>query len=256
VGRGDVGGPGSALIFRDLPDGLAAGATTRQLAPDGLGAGETARRLAEALGAASAEISRVVQVHGCEVVEVSGPAVRGGDRVRGEADALITEMPDRLLAVSTADCVPILLADPETGWLAAVHAGWRGTALRIVDAVLDRLENRGVSPRNLLALFGPSISGSAYEVGPEVTGALRKALPAEAMAGGGIQPGRGDRSHVDLGLVNEALLLLRGVSAGRVRREPLCTATDADRFPSFRREGPRAGRIVTGIVRIERPLGA
>jgi len=256
VGGLDGGGPGAALLFQDLPDGLAAGATTRQLAPDGLGPGETARRLAEALGAPAAEVSRVVQVHGNKVVEVDGPVVRGNDRVRGEADALITSVPDRLLAISTADCVPLLLADPATGWVAALHAGWRGTALRIVDAVLDLLEARGVSPADLLALFGPSISGRAYEVGPEVAEALRKALPEKATSGGAITAGRGDRSHVDLGLVNESLLLLRGVSPGRIRREPLCTARDPDRFPSYRRDGPRAGRIITGIVRTERPQRA
>src|SRR5262249_39477984 len=143
--------------------------------PDDVGAAETARRLAIALGAPDSESARLKQMHGTSVVVLDDELQRGADRVGGEADALLSRVPGRLLAVASADCVPILLLDAESGWMAAVHAGWRGTAARILDAVLDVLEERGVLAGRLLALFGPSISRDRYEVGPEVVDALGRA---------------------------------------------------------------------------------
>jgi YfiH family protein len=205
------------------------------------------------LGAADAEVARLVQVHGHAVIEDETAPRRGADRVLGEADAVISRAEGRLLSVFTADCVPILLADGETGWMAAIHAGWRGTAARIVDAVLDRLEERGVAPGSLIALFGPSISGPAYEVGPEVAESLHASARSSRLPDGAVVPGRGGRHHVDLGLINEAFLLARGLRPERIRRPPLCTLSDPSRFPSYRRDGPGTGRIATGILRTSPP---
>ncbi len=239
--------------FGGLPPGFAAGYTTRPVAPDGTPADLVPRLLAGALGSADAEVVRLVQVHGRAVLEDDSRPRPGSDRVLGEADAVISRAEGRLLSVFTADCVPILLADGESGWMAAIHAGWRGTAARIVDAVLDRLFERGVAPASLFALFGPSISSAAYEVGPEVAEALLASgggIPFPALA---VVPGRGDRHHVDLGLINETFLLARGLLPERIRRPALCTLSDPHLFPSYRRDGPGTGRIATGIVRTALP---
>jgi hypothetical protein len=243
----------SAGRFDGLPRSFAAGYTTRRVAPDGTPADRVPRLLSGMLGSPDAEVVRLVQVHGREVIEDETEPGPGSDRVLGEADAVISRAEGRLLSVFTADCVPILLADEESGWMAAIHAGWRGTATRIVDAVLDRLEERGVAPASLFALFGPSISGPAYEVGPEVADALlalrgRTTLPDRA-----VLPGRDDRRHVDLGLINETFLLARGLRPERIRRPALCTLGDPLLFPSYRRDGPGTGRIATGILRTGSP---
>ncbi len=235
--------------FLGLPERYCAGYTSRRTGPDPTASAELPRILARDLGAGRAEVSRLRQVHGRQIVEATGEAVPGADRVLGEADALITRDAGRLLAIFTADCVPIVLVDPESGWISAIHAGWRGTALRIVDAVLDRLEARGAGVASLFALFGPSISGPRYEVGPEVAGPLRACFPDGRLPAGGIVPGRDDRSHVDLALLNETLLLHRGVRPERILRTGFCTASEPSLFPSYRRDGPGTGRIVTGVIR-------
>ncbi|MBL8114356.1 MAG: polyphenol oxidase family protein, partial [Acidobacteria bacterium] len=142
--------------FDGLPAGFRAGFTTRRLTPDGTSPEEALRSLADALGAPLVERVRLRQVHGRTVLHAAESLRAGEDVLLGEGDAVVTAEASRLLAVQTADCVPILLLDPETGLLAAVHAGWRGTALRILDPVLDLLESLGAKPGNLLALFGPS----------------------------------------------------------------------------------------------------
>jgi YfiH family protein len=239
--------------FDDLPPAFAAGYTTRPMAPDGTPADRVPRLLAGALGSGGAEVARLVQVHGRAVIEDVSEPRPGSDRILGQADAVISRAEGRLLSVFTADCVPILLADEETGWMAAIHAGWRGTAARIVDAVIDRLEERGVAPASLFALFGPSISGEAYAVGPEVADALLASGGRSPLPGRAVVPGRGDRRHVDLGLINETFLLARGLRPERIRRPPLCTLGDPRLFPSYRRDGPGTGRIATGILRTGPP---
>jgi YfiH family protein len=239
----------SGLVrFTGLPEGFAAGFTTRRLAPDEVGSAETARRLAIALGAPRAERARAKQIHGKGALVLETAPQAEADIVAGEADALLTRENGRLLAVASADCVPIILLDEESGWMAAVHAGWRGTALRILDAVLDELESRGVSARRLRAYFGPSISRDRYEVGPEVVEALRRAYDGVHVPSDAVRRGAGDRSHLDVAAYDRALLLARGVPASSIVESVLSTFDDPE-LPSYRRDGARTGRIVTGIVR-------
>lgn len=229
-------------LFAGLPEGIAAGFTTLGLVPDDLDADAGARRFARLLGEPGAPVARLKQVHGAAVVE-PGIVPPHEVVVSGAGDALVTTRRGLVLAIATADCVPVVLADVEAGVLAVVHAGWRGTAARIVDAALDALVRRGARIDRTLALFGPSISGAVYEVGPEVLAALDGTLPAAAVA-----PGRGDRSWLDVAACNEAALLARGVGAERIFRPRLCTFLEKGRFSSFRRDGANAGRIYTGAV--------
>ncbi|MGZ5380417.1 MAG: peptidoglycan editing factor PgeF [Thermoanaerobaculia bacterium] len=216
--------------------------TARSFSPDAAG-----RALAAGLGAPNAEVVRLTQVHGRSILSFEAPARKRGYTLLGEGDGLLTCQPNVLLAVASADCVPVVLADSETGWIAAVHAGWRGTAARVLDAALDALAARGVRPENLHAAFGPSISRDRYEVGPEVVAALRNAyrgvdVPMEAVRGG-----REDRATVDVAAFNAATLRARGVREDRTTASGLCTASTPD-LPSWRRDGPRTGRILSGIV--------
>lgn len=229
-------------LFAGLPEGVTAGFSTLALVPDDLDADTGARRLAELLDAPGAPVARLKQVHGASVVEPRG-VPQGEVVVAGYGDALVTTERGLVLAIATADCVPVVLVDVEAGALAGIHAGWRGTAARIVDAALDALLARGARVDRIWALFGPSISGDVYEVGPEVLLALDGTLPSEAVV-----PGHGDRSWLDVAACNEAALLSRGVLAERIFRPRLCTFRESARFSSWRRDGAGAGRIYTGAV--------
>jgi len=233
------------LSLKGAP-GFAAGFTRGPLAARLLDPEAAARALVAALGAPDAETVLVHQVHGHAILPFEAPARKRGHSLLGEGDGLLTSQPNVLLAVASADCVPIVLADPGTGWIAAVHAGWRGTAARVLDAALDALAARGVRLRNLFAAFGPSISRDRYEVGPEVVRALLDAYGAAPE--GAIAPGAGGKAFLDVAAFNEAALRARGLDPARIATRGLCTAGTPD-LPSWRRDGAGAGRILTGIVR-------
>ncbi len=244
--RATQAGAVSRLSLPGAP-GFAAGFTRGALTARSLDPDLAARALAAALGAPDAEVARLEQVHGARVLTFEEPPRERRNVLLGEGDAVITRQPNVLLAVASADCVPIVLADAATGWMAAVHAGWRGTALRILDAALDELAARGVAPRDLAAAFGPSIARDRYEVGPEVVAALLDAYGTAPA--GAVRPGPAGKSFVDVAAFDEESLRSRGVDPARIHRPGVCNAAAAD-LPSWRRDGPGAGRILTGIVRL------
>jgi YfiH family protein len=231
--------------IRAFAAGFTRGAlTARSLDPDAV-----SRGLAEALGAPDAEVVRLTQVHGHAILPFEAPARKRGYALLGEGDGLLTDQPNVLLVIASADCVPVVLADAVTGWMAAVHAGWRGTAARVLDAALDALAARGVRLGNLFAAFGPSISRDRYEVGPEVVMALHNAYRGVDVPSEAVREGQGDCHFVDVAAFNEAALCARGVRPERMATRGLCTAGTPD-LPSWRRDGAGAGRILTGIVRL------
>lgn len=246
--RATSAGAVQALSLSGIP-GFAAGftrgvLTARSLDPDAAG-----HALAEALGAPEAEVARLTQVHGRAILPFEAPARKRGHSLLGDGDGLLTSQPNVLLAVASADCVPIVLADPGTGWIAAAHAGWRGTVARVLDAALDALEARGARPEDLFASFGPSISRDRYEVGPEVVEALQKAYRDVDVSAEALKEGPEGRSFVDVAMFNAAALRARGLRPERISVSSLCTYASPD-LPSWRRDGPGAGRILTGIVRL------
>ena len=140
-------------------------------------------------------------------------------------DALVSNRVGTVVGIKTADCVPILLADPETGSVACVHAGWRGTAQDIVSKTVRELAVRwGVRPENLRAAIGPAIGVCCYEVGPEVAHRLGITVTEPV--------------HVDLARINSHSLLQAGIKNIWVSGE--CTFCSAGRFFSFRREREQA----------------
>ncbi len=176
------------------------------------------------------------QVHGRGVVRVTRP--RGPMEPMDRADGLVTDQVGVVLAVKSADCVPVLLAAP--GGVGAAHAGWRGVAAGVVPAVVQALlELSGAHASQVVAAIGPHISADVYEVGPEVV---------EALVAAGLDPARFATQRgptcVDLGRAVEDQLRHLGVV--RVERSLRCTHLDPDLY-SFRRDGPDTGRQA-GIV--------
>jgi YfiH family protein len=168
-------------------------------------------------------LATLKQIHSADCVDACG---RAG--VLGQGDALLEQAEGSVVAVKTADCVPILLVDERNRAVAAVHAGWRGTAARIASAAIGAMQVRfGTEAADLHAAIGPGIGQCCYEVGPEVAAEF----------------GEQGRTYLDLAAINRAQLLESGVTVGRIYASNLCTRCGAVEFHSFRRDGERAGRM-------------
>ncbi len=160
-------------------------------------------------------------------------------------DALVTSVPGLCLVIRTADCLPVLLADPERRLVAAVHCGWRGTRLKILAKTVDVLTGLGADPGRLLAAFGPSIGAACYEVGPEV----REAFAAAGFPPASFHddPGRPGRAFLDLRGANAWLLAERGVRAENVASAGPCTHCESGLL-SHRRDPSGDARMVDFIA--------
>lgn len=181
------------------------------------------------LSARPENVATVRQVHSALCLPAEG---RSG--CLGEADALVEHTPGRLVAVKTADCIPLLLADARHRAVAAVHAGWRGTAARIAHSALRTMAERyGTRPEDVYAAVGPGIGPCCYEVGPEVAEVF--GLP------------RNGPVKIDLAEINRRQLLEAGVPEERVAIAGLCTRCREAEFHSFRRDRERAGRMYSAV---------
>jgi YfiH family protein len=150
-----------------------------------------------------------------------------------EGDALLSDTPGRIVAVKTADCVPILLADARHRAVAAVHAGWRGTASHIVQKTIDAMAARwNTRAADLYAAIGPAIGACCYEVGPEVAVQFT---------------GASERAHIDLAGANRRQLLAAGLDPDHISTAGLCTFCHPGEFHSFRRDREAAGRMYSFI---------
>jgi YfiH family protein len=210
---------------------------------------ENHRRLAVALG--FTRLFELSQVHGRAVREI-GAHESPEDVRREEGDALVARTTGVAVAVRVADCIPLLLADPETGAVAAVHAGWRGVEARIAEAALatlgaDPSSRRGhppTDPSRVLAAIGPHIRLGHFEVGPEVADRLEAVAHGVACSDRTIQEPA--KPHVDLSAILRAQLRALGVV--QVDDVGGCTFAERARFFSFRRDGAASGRQVGVIV--------
>lgn len=211
---------------------------------------ENLRRFAAEAGV-SAPFATVQQVHGDRVVTARASA-RGLAWFETpetplppceiEADGVIG-LDGAVVGVRTADCVPILLFDPASGAAAAVHAGWRGTAARIVGKAVERLgRDHGARPSELLAAIGPAIGPCCYEVGGDLADRF------EALLGGMVVNRAPPAPHLDLLAANRRWLEEAGMLADRIDDLRACTACDAGRFFSHRRDAGRTGRHLSVIA--------
>ena len=188
------------------------------------------------------------QVHGADVRAVRDQRDAASERER--CDALTTGLPGVLLGVKTADCAPVLLADPRRGACAAVHAGWRGTLAEVVKRALARMrEEFGTDPRDVRAAIGPAARACCYEVGAEVVEAFREKF---SNAGSLFVPTREGHALADVQLANREQLVGSGVPAERIHTLPLCTICRPELFFSYRREKKlhgKTGRLLSVIGR-------
>lgn len=194
------------------------------------------------------------QVHGSEIVivEEKTPVDESSAIQPVDADAVITQVKGRWIGVRTADCVPVLLYDPETRTVAAVHAGWRGTVKHIVKKTVEVMQaTLGVKPELLLAMIGPSISAESFEVGEEVAEAFVSAGRGDCVLRQTLSPqGRlisFAKPHVDLWQSNAMDLLEAGVELDHIDCTPLCTYQNEDVLFSARQQGIETGRIISAI---------
>ncbi len=164
----------------------------------------------------------VKQIHSTEVCEVSTIGVAG------EADALITRTAGLWIAIKTADCLPLLVVDLSQRQVAAIHAGWRGVAGRIIDRTLERMK---AEPTSLRVAIGPGIGPCCFEVGADVA----------------TQFGKSGRTCVDLAQACRDQFCALGVPARFISQSTACTRCGETDFHSFRRDRESAGRMFSAI---------
>lgn len=185
-------------------------------------------RAAAALGLRPEQLVTARQVHGATALVVDGP---WDNAAAPEADGLVTARPGLLLGVLSADCGPVLLADPEVGVVAAVHAGWKGALAGIVEATVAAMTGLGARPERIVAAVGPCIAQASYEVGPEFVARFAETDPTSAAC---FAPGSSPfKALFDLKAYIGARLRQAGVE--RVELLPHDTCADEKRFFSFRR---------------------
>ncbi len=205
--------------------------------------GNVTRNLALAagdLGVSSLHVYFASQVHGVDVVEVA----EGDDRqrvLRQQADIVVTRAASHAAAIRTADCVPILLACPQTGWVGACHAGWRGCVAGAAQHAVRALRSRGAE--RVLAAVGPHISLRAFEVSADVAQQLAAASPDPDVI-----DHTHAKPHVDLRKLVESQLRAAGVLLSDIDHVAGCTHDEPERFYSFRRDGDPSGRLLSAIV--------
>lgn len=228
--------------FATLNLGLSLAADGRPTTPD-----EAARveanlsRFLDACGCSLRTAVRVRQVHGARCLDAARCATTAPF---DDADALVSIDPAKAILVRTADCVPVLVADPASGGVAAIHAGWRGIVGGVLEAAVHALSSvAGATERsNWIAAIGPSISVEVYEVGAEVADSF-SARGLDAC----VDRSRA-RAHVDCHRATSMLLERCGLSAKRIDGEPLCTFLGRDEFFSARRDGAVSGRLAAAIA--------
>lgn len=185
-------------------------------------------RAAAAIGAGPDWFLTPFQIHSAETFIVEQPFVPGPDGP--QADALATNRPGIAIGISTADCVPVLLADPQARVIAAVHAGWRGALGGVVESALQAMANLGAKSERIQAAIGPAICAGAYEVGEEFRDNFVKEDKASECF---FSAGKSGRPHFDLpSYVGKRL---ENAGTGKVSTIRLCTYSEAERLFSFRR---------------------
>ena len=199
-------------------------------------------RVAAHFGREPSELLSPNQVHSADVLTVTEPF---SDRPK--CDALVTRTPGLVLGVLSADCAPILFADPQNRVIAAAHSGWRGTIAGIGAATVDAMIAQGADRTQIRAVVGPTISQVAYEVGPEFVEEFLDEDPSFSRYFSG---GQGDRAHFNLPVFLLDHLRQTGIKSAEWTGE--CTFSEQERLFSYRRTThagePDYGRQISAIT--------
>lgn len=228
----------STGLYKSLNIGLGSGDIRQKVL-------ENRQRVADSLSIAHTHLVTPHQIHSADVLHVEGPWTEDAGR---KADALVTGTPGLSIGIATADCGPVLLADAKAGIIGAAHAGWKGALSGILENTLAAMEKLGASRTGTVAVLGPTISQSAYEVGPEFyqrfkdedTGHECFFIPSRRAA------------HFMFDLPGFITAKLKQAGAGKVVDMALCTYEDETRFFSYRRathrNEPDYGRLMSAIA--------
>lgn len=201
---------------------------------------ENKAALCQLLGIARDRLVMPHQVHDCVVRRIEGPQQ---ETIEG-VDAVMTNVERLCIGVSTADCIPILLYDPVHRAVGAIHAGWRGTVLRIVQKAVEAMHDAyGTEAADLQAVVGPGISLDSFEVGDEVFEQFETAgFEMQAISR------RDAKWHIDLPACNRIQLQEAGVREEHIQMTDICTYQQHEHYFSARRLGIQSGRIYTAII--------
>ena len=228
----------SGGIFASLNCGFGSGDDESKVA-------ENRRRVAQALGQSPDRLVTSYQFHSAEAVAVERPW-RRDDRPR--ADAMATRTPGIALGILTADCAPVLFADPDARVIGAAHAGWRGALTGVIEATVAAMEELGANRRQIRAAIGPMIRHANYEVGPD----LIARFAAEDRASNRFFSPAARDGHALFDLSGYVAARLERAGVGQIEDLGLCTYADPDRFFSYRRATHRAepdyGRHINAIA--------
>jgi polyphenol oxidase len=181
-----------------------------------------------------AQLATLRQIHSDQVL------VADHVGVIGEGDALISAQPGLTLAIRTADCLPVLIADRRNKTVAAVHAGWRGIVREVAPKTVEAMARQfGSRPEDLTAILGPAIGACCFEVGPEVAIQFARFFPERQDLSA--------RTKIDLAQAVVRQLRRIGVPEGHIGASQLCTYCQSGFFHSYRRDGDAAGRMISAI---------
>ena len=228
----------SSGIYASLNCGMGSGDDKDKVA-------DNRARMAAALGVAPDRFITAYQIHSPQVVTAEQAWTPDA---RPRADAIVTRVPGLAIGVSTADCGPVLFADPEARVIGAAHAGWKGALAGVTGRTLDAMEKLGAKRQRVVAVVGPAIGPEAYEVGPEFPARYLDDDPAN---GRFFRPSATEyHALFDLGGYLAARLAREG--AGTVINLSFCTFSDEQRFFSYRRathrQDPSYGRQISAIA--------
>lgn len=204
---------------------------------------ENLRRAGELLGVDAERILYLSQVHGREA-RFYREATTRGETITLEGDALGGSAAGCAYGVRSADCVPILIADVDSGAVMAVHAGWRGVVRGAVEAGVASLREHAPGGGRLVAAIGPHISAKAFEVSAEVARELEAVCPVP----GAVTADPGVKPHVNLRFIVTQKLLTLGLNEADVDHVGGCTFSEPELYFSFRRDGKESGRHLSAIV--------
>jgi len=212
--------------------------------------------LGDLFGVRRSQIRLVKQVHRADVAIARRDDA--AEWLTPEADAIVSDDPEVVIAVRVADCAPILLADRTRPVVGAVHAGWRGTVQRAVEAGVAAMRREfGSRPEDLVAAIGPCLDVCCGEVGDEVPDAFRAAGHDARAVERWFSLGPGGRFHLHLARANRDQLEAAGLRAERIHMSGLCTRSYPEVFHSYRAAGANAGRMAALIApaskRLDRP---